>query len=139
MAWESLLYVTISILSPALVSLEHLSDCNEADTPRVLNPGQSMWDVPPNPRAFQWPGFTNTHFSHTLVPGQVEEAATRLRISRKAYDDGDMWLSASEEDAERERADAESQYMELEEEDGMMDVDDDDDSSLELWALTLEE
>jgi hypothetical protein len=108
LAWQSLIQLIVVLVTPACIELVEMSTL-ESGRKRSLDT-TDMRMVPP-PALRQIIGIS----LHTLVPRQIEDAASCLGIGRVC---GDSWLVCEGSTEEEEVAAAKAQYVVVKNEDG---------------------
>jgi hypothetical protein len=109
-AWESLIQLIVVLVTPACTELVQISEQLESGRKRSRDT-TDMRMVPPPPALELISGIS----LHTLVPRQIEDAASCLGIGRVC---GDSWLVCEGSTEEEEVAAAKAQYVVVKNEDG---------------------
>jgi hypothetical protein len=102
LAWQSLIQLIVVLVLPSCTELIKRSYL-ESGRKRSRDTTMDMRMVPP-PASEQADGIS----LHTLVPGQIEDAASRLGIGRVC---SDLWLACEGSTEEEEIAAAKAQYV----------------------------
>jgi hypothetical protein len=108
LAWESLIQLIVVLLTPAC---SELIERSEMESGYKRSRDASDMRMEPPPASEQTGGIS----LHTIVPRQIEDAASRLGIGRVC---GDYWLVCEGSTEEEEIAAAKAQYIVVENEDG---------------------
>jgi hypothetical protein len=107
LAWQSLIKLIVVLVTPACIELVGIWEI-ESGRKRSRDTSDMRMVPPPAFEQMSEP-------LHTLVPRQIEDAASRLGIGRVC---GDSWLACEGSTEEEEIAAAKAQYIVVENEDG---------------------